>query len=108
MPTSVATRQKSTRHNSREHSNEGLVRSSRMFDEPSMSDQRVIRYDIGGNLEIDRIIRNSRRTNWGSYTKHLGANIVQLQVNGDIRSEKEVKTAVERREEMSSAVRLRQ
>ena len=60
-----------------------------------MSDHRIIRFDIEGNSEIKRIIRNPKRTDWKSYTMHLSNNIAHLQGSGDIRSELELETVVE-------------
>ena len=73
----------------------GMVRNWRVSDEPSMSDHRIIRFDIEGNSEIKRIIRNPKRTDWESYTMHLSNNIAHLQGSGDIRSELELETVVE-------------
>lgn len=60
-----------------------------------MWDQRIFRFKIEGNSEVDRLIRNPRRTDCGSYIRLLNDNIVYLQVLGDIRCEIELDTVVD-------------
>lgn len=73
-----------------------VVRNWRVSDEPSMSDHRIIMFDLSDELTVgDDFIRNPRKTNWEGYKTSLRENLEQLIVKRGARHPLELEIAVE-------------
>lgn len=57
--------------------------------------RKIIKLDIEGNSEVERIVGNTRRTHWNSYIGHVSNNMAHLQWTGYMGSELELETVIE-------------
>ena len=78
------------------------VKKWRVSSEPSMSDHRIIRFDIEGLEEERAPTRNPRRTDWLAYVNELKYNLERVDVGRVARHHMELETAVE---QVSRAIR---
>ncbi|XP_037929185.1 uncharacterized protein LOC119666118 [Teleopsis dalmanni] len=72
-----------------------LVKNWRVSSEPSMSDHRILRFDIEGSPINKKILRNPRKTNWENYTENLKYNLVQLGLDEIIQNEIQLENYLE-------------
>lgn len=43
-----------------------IIKNWKESDKSSMSDHRIVKFYIEGNSEIEKLVRNPRRTNWNT------------------------------------------
>lgn len=56
-----------------------LIKKWRVSNEPSMSDHRIITFEIEGKGDTIAARRNTRRTNWENYRTDLKTNLDELE-----------------------------
>lgn len=72
-----------------------IVKRWAVSNEPSMSDHRIIRFDIEGSTLGKRSYRNPRKTNWENYLHHLSNNLSHIGIKSRVKNNMELETAVE-------------
>lgn len=60
---------------------ENLTHNWQVSSEPSMSDHRIIRFDLGIIPKVTTSSRNPRKTNWSNYTNFLEENLNSIKSN---------------------------
>ncbi|XP_037930669.1 uncharacterized protein LOC119665518 [Teleopsis dalmanni] len=72
-----------------------LVKNWRVSNKPSMSDHRIVRFNIEGSPINKKILRNPRKSNWENYTENLKYNLVQLGLDEIIQNEIQLENNLE-------------